>query len=121
MNRCRTLPFSRKLKHLTAGLAFACMAGGVGAQALVRQLPDKALVGTLQVTAPPHVLLNGQEARLSPGARIRSESNTLLMSASLAGQVLPVAYVLEPQGLVHEVWILNAAERAAIVARIQSQ
>ncbi|MGQ0711976.1 MAG: hypothetical protein ACT4NV_19775 [Rhodoferax sp.] len=119
MNRC--LAQRTVFQHFTAAIALACGVGLAQGQALVRQLPEKALIGTLQVIHPPEVLLNGQAARLSPGARIRSESNTLVLSASLAGQVLPVAYVLEPLGLVHEVWILNAAEHAAIAARAGAQ
>jgi hypothetical protein len=58
--------------------------------------------------------------RLSPGARIRAENNMLVVSGALSGQTLLVAYVREPNGLLHEVWILNAAERAAILQRAAS-
>jgi len=34
----------------------------------------------------------------------------LVMSAALTGQKLLVNFVTEPQGLIHEVWILNADE-----------
>ena len=64
----------------------------------------------MQITYPPNILLNGQAARLSPGARIRGTNSLLVLSGSLAGQTLLVNYLRDAQGLVHEVWILNATE-----------
>jgi hypothetical protein len=78
----------------------------------VRTFPANALRGTLTVTQPPEVLLNGQAARLSPGARIRGPNNLLQMSGSLVGQTLLVNYTVEPLGSVHNVWILSADEAA---------
>ncbi len=78
-----------------------------------REFPSKALRGSLQVIAPPNVLLNGQPARLSPGARIKGTTNTLVMSASLVGSNVLVNYVRDMQGLIHEVWILTAQEAQA--------
>ena len=75
-----------------------------------RQLPKTALLGRLVVQQPPVVLLNGQPAQLAPGARIRSMDNTLAMSGTLIGQVLPVKYLLDSTGLVHQVWILTPDE-----------
>lgn len=77
-----------------------------------RPFPASALRGALQVTQAPEVLLNGEPARLSPGARIRGANNMLQMSAALAGQKLLVHYTREPSGLVHEVWILTPDEAA---------
>jgi hypothetical protein len=56
--------------------------------------------------------MDGAPARLSPGARIKSTNNTLVMSASLVGQRWIVNYLRDGQGMVHEVWLLNAAEIA---------
>ncbi len=109
MNRC--LRFS---KHLLAGAALASLAvltaAPLAAQVLQRQFPAAALRGTLQVTTPPDILINGHPARLSPGARIKGTTNTLVMSASLAGQSVLVNYMRDGQGLVHEVWLLTDAE-----------
>lgn len=77
-----------------------------------RPFPANALRGTLTVTQPPEVLLNGQATRLSPGARIRGADNLLQMSGSLVGQALLVNYTVEPTGGVHNVWILTADEAA---------
>ena len=80
------------------------------AQTLMRQFPAVALRGTLEVTQPPEVLINGQPARLSPGSRIRGENNLLQMSGALVGQPLLVNYTRDSLGNVHLVWILSAEE-----------
>ena len=82
----------------------------VTAQEFVREFPAAARRATLEVTTPPNVLVNGQAERLSPGARIKGLSNQLVMSGTLVGQRVLVNYVRDPQGLVHEVWILNETE-----------
>ena len=94
-----------------AGLALAAALLPAGAQAL-RPFPATALRGTLLITQPPEGLLNGQPARLSPGARIRGADNLLQMSGALVGQTLLVHYTLEPSGGVHDVWILTPEEAA---------
>ena len=82
----------------------------------VRSFPPKAVRGTLQVVAPPDVLLDSKTARLSPGARIRGANGMLTMSAALVGQTLPVVYLREPQGMLHEVWVLTEVEAKLIPA-----
>lgn len=117
MNRCTTLRFGAPQARLSArlltGLALGVAAAlplAASAQNLLRQFPDAALRGTLEVTAPPNVLLNGQAARLSPGARIKNTNNALVMSGSLVGSRLVVNYLQDRQGLVHEVWLLSPTE-----------
>ena len=105
MNRCIR---NRTRMYLTAALL--CLGGAAMAQPSVRPFPPTAQRGAMQITAAPNMVLNGGPARLSPGARIRDTNNMLVMSASLTGQALLVNFVREPQGLVHDVWILNAAE-----------
>lgn len=111
MNRCLSLaprraPFWRAIL-LTSLLT---LTQTVWAQETMRPFPAAARRATLQVTYPPDILLNGQAARLSPGARIRGPNNMLVLSGSLAGQSLVVNYLRDAQGMVHEVWILNATE-----------
>jgi hypothetical protein len=112
MNRCL-----RSLSNLASPwraalltTAWLVLANSAFAQEAVRPFPPAAKRATLQVTYPPDILLNGQAARLSPGARIRGTNNMLVLSASLAGQILLVNYVKDAQGMVHEVWVLNATE-----------
>ena len=78
----------------------------------VRDFPPTALRGTLQVVAPPQVLLDGRADKLSPGARIRNAQNMYIMSGTIAGQDLPVNYTRESNGMIHEVWLLTPAEAA---------
>ncbi len=111
MNRCfKLLPPPTPLMHLALLTTLVGASFCTWAQDSVRPFPATALRGTLQVTQPPDVLLNGQHARLSPGARIRGVNNLLLLSGSLVGQNLVVNYVRDAQGMVHEVWLLNATE-----------
>ncbi len=78
-----------------------------------RVFPAQALRGELGVLAFPEVLLNGRVERLAPGARIRGADNMLQTPASLAGLKLTVHYTREAgTGLLMDVWILNAVERA---------
>jgi hypothetical protein len=110
MNRCLSAP-----KALLFGLAsLLIFASGPHesalAQGYVRPFPTAARRATLEVTQPPYVLLNGQPQQLSPGARIKGPTNTLVLSGSLVGQRVLVNYLLNPQGQLHEVWILTQAE-----------
>ncbi len=84
------------------------------AQIGVRQFPPTAKRGVMTVTAPPEVLINGGVMRLSPGVRIRGPNNLMVMSAALIGQQYAVSYLVEPQGLVREIWILSQAEVDAL-------
>ena len=111
MNRCLNAP-----KGLFLGLTALLISAAsltpepVAAQGFVREFPTAAKRATLEVTMPPNVLLNGQAERLSPGARIKNANNTIVMSGTLVGQPVLVNYRRDPQGLIHEVWILNEAE-----------
>ncbi len=93
---------------LTAALALALPA----AAQVQRNFPATALRGTLEVTQPPEVLLNGTPARLAPGARIRGNDNLLQMSGRLLGQRYVVDYTLDIGGLVMDVWLLTPQEAA---------
>ncbi|MGH6647437.1 hypothetical protein [Aquabacterium sp.] len=75
-----------------------------------RNFPANALRGELTVTAAPEVKLNGQDARLAPGSRIRGPNQMLLMSAAITGQKLVVNYTSEQHGLVQDVWVLRPEE-----------
>ena len=113
MNRCNLLlsplaPVWRRGLIATTLLLLA--ATSAHAQQAVRPFPAAAQRGVMQITYPPEMLLNGQTARLSPGARIRGTNNLLVLSGSLAGQSLLVNYVRDPQGMIHEVWLLNNTE-----------
>ena len=77
-----------------------------------RAFPQNAMRGALVMSAPPEITLNGQPARLAPGARIRNQNNMLEMSGALIGQRMLVNYTLENGNLVKDVWILRPEEAA---------
>ncbi len=79
-----------------------------------RPFPATALRGELVVLQPPDVALNGQAARLAPGARIRGDNNLLQLSGALVNQRHTVNYTIDTSGLLLDVWILSAAERARL-------
>lgn len=114
MNRCHRFTLLRQaMMALSLVLGLLLALPDAAAQMMVRQFPTAAKRGVMTVGAPPEVSINGQVLRLSPGVRIRGPNNMLVHSGALAGQRMPVNYLLESQGLVREVWILNAAEEAA--------
>ena len=116
MNRC---PASHRFRALCLALAFGSALVTQGASAQVTEpqrippISAKAQRGVLRVLAPPEVLMDGQPARLAPGARIRDRNNLMVVSGALLGQELVVRYTRDPLGLVHEVWVLTASEAAA--------
>jgi hypothetical protein len=93
-------------------LAAAAVLAQSAAAQVARNFPPTALRGELVVGLPPEVSLNGQAARLAPGARIRGQDNMLQMSGALSGARLLVHYTVDPSGLLLDVWILTAAEAA---------
>ena len=100
MIRCVTL----------AAALFACALPA--AAQMQRNFPAHALRGELVVLQPPDAQLNGRPARLAPGARIRGESNLLVVSGAVAQQRLWVHYTLDTGGQLQEVWVLNRTELA---------
>lgn len=103
MQRCAT--------RLFATAVFALASLGATAQ-VQRNFPANALRGELLVVQGVEVRLNGQPARLAPGARIRDTNNLLAMSGAIAGQALAVNYTLESSGLLLDVWLLTPQEKA---------
>jgi len=94
-----------------AASAALFVAAPVAAQ-VQRNFPQNALRGSLVIDSPPQIVLNGQPARLAPGARIRGTRNMLEMSGALVGLKLLVHYTVDPDGLVKDVWILTPEEAA---------
>ena len=113
MNRCSSSGVSlarRLLLVACAGLAAAPLA--MAQTAAVRPFPASALRGTMVVTQPPAITMDGKAAQLSPGARIKGPNNLLVLTGALVGQEVTVNYTVEQHGMVHEVWILTEAEAA---------
>jgi len=72
----------------------------------------KTLRGTVVFGTPPEITLNGQPARLAPGARIRDENNLLQLPSTLIGRKAVVNYTTELEGMLLDVWLLTPAEAA---------
>lgn len=117
MNRCFAntsfLKASRLLRIIGPAALLASLlvvSTGGTAQVVSRPFPPNAVRGILTVTQPPEVLMDGRADRLSPGARIRATNNMLVMSGALMGQGLRVNYTREPNGNIHDVWLLTDDE-----------
>ena len=112
MNRCLPSPITRLRSLLALVLLGAALytPSPVAAQTTLRQFPPAAKRGMLEVLMPPEVLINGTRERLSPGVRIKGVTNTVVMSGSLVGSRVLVNYVRDPQGMIHDVWILGPDE-----------
>jgi len=123
MNRCLSLlrALLPPAAVLLGALAFAQPACWAQWQEPPRipPIPPQAARGVLEVTAPPEALLDGQPARLAPGARIRDRNNLMVVSGALIGQQNVVRYTRDPQGLLQEIWVLTPTE-AALPASAQS-
>ena len=66
--------------------------------------------GTLEVVQGAEVIMDGQAARMSPGARIRGPNNMLVMSGAMAGQRYVVNFTRDTFGNIHQVWVLTELE-----------
>jgi len=127
MNRCNTMqvpprvPMRARLAITSLVLAslapalpfcllFAAPQGAHAQETVRREAPKDVVLGLMTVVLPPVIQMNGVDDRLSPGSRIHDTRNMLVLSASLAGQTVPVVYKRDPSGLVHEVWILSPNE-----------
>lgn len=82
------------------------------AQQLPRSFPATALRGELVIVSPPDATIDGRDARLAPGARIRGPNNMLVLSGTVLGQQLTVNYTLDGFGFVKDVWVLRPDEAA---------
>ena len=88
------------------------MLTAVTAFAAPRTFPSTALRGTLSAAVHPQIKIDGQIKTLSPGARILSKQNTIIMSTSLMDNSYTVNYTVDRQGYVDKVWILTDEELA---------
>lgn len=123
MNRCRSFfaPFLAPRALQASMLALTLAAGSLAALApapvaaqlqVLRPFPQNALRGDVVFGQPPELKLNGQTARLAPGARIRGTDNLLVMSGALAGTKATVHYTTDLHGQLLEVWLLRPDELA---------
>lgn len=105
-------PFAIFFIAISAVIFCATALFSLNSLAQTRDFPASALRGSLQVTLPPQVELDGKADQLSPGARIHGTNNLLVLSGTLVGQTMWVNYTRDTSGLLSEVWILTEAEAA---------
>jgi len=112
MNRCLSLRARAAFCAIVTLAVFSpfCVPAPAAAQGIQREAPKDVVLGQMTVGSPPEISMDGKPDRLSPGYRIRDLNNMLVLSASIAGKTLPVVYRRDAAGLVHEAWILSAAE-----------
>lgn len=88
----------------------ACALALPAAAQMQRNFTAKALRGEVVFGTPPEITLNGNPARLAPGARIRDENNLVQLPAAMAGRKVVVNYTTEFEGMLLDVWVLTRAE-----------
>lgn len=77
-----------------------------------RTFPANAKRGALSAGVYPQVTIDGQVQRLSPGAKILSKQNLIVMLPTLMNNVYTVNYTVDQLGLIDKVWILTDEELA---------
>jgi hypothetical protein len=97
-----------RLSRLFLGFVLACSV--LPAFALERMFPPIAKRGTLSMENYPTVAMDGEARRLSAGAWIRNEDNTIDMPVTLQGRQFVVNYTENNLGEIDRVWILSPTE-----------
>jgi hypothetical protein len=97
------------IRTATALLAAVCIVVPAAAQ-VQRAFPQNALRGSLVIGTAPEIVLNGERARLAPGARVRDANNMVTVPSALVGGPYLVHYTVDTSGLVKDVWILRPDE-----------
>lgn len=107
---------SRLISCIALGLALAAPA-----HALDRLFPPQTKRGDMSNVDFPTVKINGTERKLSAGAWIKNENNTIDMPVTLRGREFTVNYTEDSEGNVNRVWILSPAEAAKPLPKTQTQ
>jgi hypothetical protein len=95
------------MTRLLAAAVAVLFAAAVHAQ--LRSLPAQAKAGKMRHVQESIVQIDGQLARLAPGAQIRDAHNRILLPAAVPAGSL-VKYTLNAEGQVSAVWILAPQE-----------
>jgi hypothetical protein len=79
--------------------------------AQLRTIPQDAKRAKMSPVQERVVEINGKREMLAPGVRIRDAQNRIIVPNALPANSL-VKYRRDPNGAVHEVWILTPQEAA---------
>ena len=110
MNRCFPRTCRTTLTVSVLALAATSSLNLAQAQQGRRMFNDRVERGTLEITSPPMIRLNGKDARLAPGSRLFNEDNRIVMANAYRGSKFTVHYLLDNMGQVGDVWILTKQE-----------
>jgi hypothetical protein len=92
-------------------VALIALLFAAAAAAQLRTIPQDAKRAKLSYVQERIVELDGKREMLAPGAQIRDASNRIVVPSALPANAL-VKYRRDPNGAVHEVWILTPNEAA---------
>jgi hypothetical protein len=90
-----------------AAVLILCLAALAHAQ--LRTLPADARLGKIRHVQEMVVQIDGKQARLAPGAKVRDTHNRILVPVAIPAGSL-IKYTLNAQGEVSAVWILTPQE-----------
>ena len=75
-----------------------------------RLFPKGTVRGQMTFMRGQEVALNGVRERLSPGAQVRDERNSMPARGSLEGKTFTVNYLRDQSGVIRRVWLLSEGE-----------
>jgi hypothetical protein len=98
--------------RLVATLLLFALPLAAAAQLQLRTIPQDAARGQLRHVQAMHMSLDGKKEELAPGAQIRDANNRVVVPSMLTAETL-VKYRRNPEGRLHQIWILTPEEAAA--------
>ena len=99
------------MRPLLAALLILLSTATAAQQQFLRSIPADAKRGIMSHVHDTIVELDGKRVRLSHGAQIRGQMNTIVLPTALPPKSL-VKYQFDQAGHVHRVWILTPQEAA---------
>src|SRR5688572_5023601 len=99
------------MRPLLAALLILLSTASAAQEQFLRAIPADAKRGIMSHVHDTMVQIDGKPARLSQGAQIRGQMNTIVLPTALPPKSL-VRYQIDQAGHVHRVWILTPQEAA---------
>jgi hypothetical protein len=99
------------MRPLLAALLILLSTATAAQQDFLRAIPADAKRGVMSHVHDTIVEIDGKPARLTQGAQIRGQSNSIVLPTALPPKSL-VRFQVDPAGHVHRVWILTPQEAA---------
>jgi hypothetical protein len=99
------------MRPLLAALLILLGTTAAAQQQFLRAIPAEAKRGVMSHVHDTIVEIDGKRARLSQGAQIRGQMNSIVLPTALPPKSL-VRFQVDQAGHVHRVWILTPQEAA---------